>query len=1476
MPFPGLLAHAWMYNLYLDDTAVYFTNTYNTIFPCWSVSSVPSPAVWIPLQNSFVDISNSTHNTTIYGTVSGYNFATTSSGQIVWSQQPASYGAEGGLIIESFVVPTVFSASVWVNSNTNTDCRFFLGEPGGTTGYDGGTPGGFGLGICPYYANSALPTLIFQVSVYAYGDQQDITLGYEVPVSFPVNTWINLIATLDVNGYAALYMNGSLVTSSQLLSSDYLTAWQTAARQPVTIGFNGVNSVNPNVYYNALNGYIQDVLIFNYALNPTQALALYNAGFNDAVGSCQQACLPGTYSLSGYGPAGQCLPCPLNTNTSLYAARQCQACPLGYGTITTSSTSCSACAWGYYLSSNGACIPAPAGSYVSSLTATSPTVCPAGMYQPFNASYGCFSCPIFTTSYANATNCTASCAPNFAVGLQASSQHFVAIDMNSTPVLQSYASNASITNVTVGLWFYPTTLNVSQYLISKYNDWYLLLNSNNQVGVLVEPYMAGRTMFPNNTWTASLYTWSHAAFTVQHSFFFANSSNYNDTNVQRVNTNDSPTYSAAVSAGYQYLCNNVTVMLYINGYLQSFDLFYWATNSSTSLSSSLSAAFTDTIYNNIVASSTSRIQTNSTSINVGTCLMTLVNTSQFLDTPLSSDVNAQTDIACDLWQFMIGNWNGTSSYELSLDRAALMAAYSTYLLTQHNVGFLQYVNQSTMPFAPSDLTSLYYTNYGLYDSPSLTSQINTFIAAATSQYPFLNSSQFPINFGYFDGHIDDVIIFNTVVDWSQMRVLAYQFLLGPNVQAQQVAPILTAIPSIILFLQFEEWLSQTTGTIGTAFLRVQDPVQSRIISAPFHINSGPLCYPLSGASAGYFPSYSAPSFTPSNAGPVVACPAGTSSWPNSIFCYDCPIGYFSNTSGMTSCQLCPPGTSNNQSRSISCPVVAPPGTILPTVASLDITLKQQISTVIYGVLRLGIISSIGPVWTTVSIPGNISSPPNMSIPSIPLLPVGFFYSLFSSYSQLLQQYNYSANADPSFANTEYATAILYSIASIRLFSDNITNFNYSLFANVVLPGAGTGAGGNGNNGNNPNNNNNNNNDPNNAQRFLRAICPSQDAFQLASQILGAMARIAHERHGRVGNYIEFAALSAERLPVRFLRQVCLNLPPEPPLPPGMPPQVPDVPPSNPVRPQNPPSPISPLPVIVPILTIYTTFGAWAVADGFSEAEQIIQLRYRGLLRPSRPPEGKTPPEGPCGNRRRLLQTCDLPQKPPNTPPVPPPPPPPEDTLPPPPPPPCVVPYMCNNNDNGGACPAGTISNITTQMCDPCPDGTYSSSGATACNGCPFGYYCSSPSPSPTPCPTGTYGPALNASSCIDCPNATFANVTGLPYCYVCGANSWTPTGAATACTVCAPKPKNYPGMTLCCNSLPAGGWVSGLSTIVTTISESINQYNSAQDPTIQQKEIDEIQGSYFNLMVIGKSKQLVEFERINNRFLTFDMCLCFR
>lgn len=95
-----------------------------------------------------------------------------------------------------------------------------------------------------------------QINNYAWGN--DVIHS---PYSFPLNQWKHVVVTYNqADGLASIYIDNVLVKSATK------TAWNTSAT--VFLLGSGV--------YNSFNGSIDDLKIYNYALNPTEISNLFN------------------------------------------------------------------------------------------------------------------------------------------------------------------------------------------------------------------------------------------------------------------------------------------------------------------------------------------------------------------------------------------------------------------------------------------------------------------------------------------------------------------------------------------------------------------------------------------------------------------------------------------------------------------------------------------------------------------------------------------------------------------------------------------------------------------------------------------------------------------------------------------------------------------------------------------------------------------------------------------------------------------------------------------------------------------------------------------------------------------------------------------------------------------------------------------------------------------------------------------------
>ena len=245
----------------------------------------------------------------------------------------------------------------------------------------------------------------------------------------------------------------------------------------------------------------------------------------------------------------------------------------------------------------------------------------------------CGACPISRTSYAPAADCSAKCAPtNFAIGLQAPSQHRVEVNMSSTGALTSYDQNSGVSDFTMAVWFYASQLNVTQYLASKDGSWYVQLTAKNQLGLRLVPYMpAYFTTNLRGSLALQRFSWHHAAVTVNHSFSYANDDDFSTAGVP-VSASSQPSAAKANQQGYMYVRDQFSVAIYLDGLVVAANSFRWTSKGSACTysfltSSGYPAPTRVPVIQPIVSGQP---------INVGSCMAMIDNINTYLRYPVTS------------------------------------------------------------------------------------------------------------------------------------------------------------------------------------------------------------------------------------------------------------------------------------------------------------------------------------------------------------------------------------------------------------------------------------------------------------------------------------------------------------------------------------------------------------------------------------------------------------------------------------------------------------------------------------------------------------------------------------------------------------------------------------------------------------------------------------------------------------------------
>ena len=730
----------------------------------------------------------------------------------------------------------------------------------------------------------------------------------------------------------------------------------------------------------------------------------------------------------------------------LIGSNTAASCPAGSFSNADGLTCGPACPTGQISVDGSACTACTAGT-VALITFNNGTVKTAGN----SGGNVCGTCPISRTSYAQAADCNAPCAPtNFALGLQAASEHRVEVSMSSTSALTSYDQNSGVSDFTVAMWFYPSQLNLTQYLATKDGSWYVQLTAQNQLGVRLVPYMpAYFTTNLHGNLSLHRFNWHHAAVSVNHSFSYADDNDFSTAGVP-VSASSQPTAAKANQQGYTYVRDQFSIAIYLDGLVVAANSFRWTSKGSASTYSFL----TSSGYPAPTSVPVVQPVVSGQPINVGACMAKINDINTYLRYRVSSSPTS-SQLPCATVPYLLGTWNGnTNTPSLYIDDVQLLQTATINLAQQVRVVASQYVINH-LQGVTSYTTATVLQNSGA----------QTYLNQATSQqqsffnlYPFLNpvSAQYLdfTNAGFFTGQVDEFAVFTTALAPRQVRLLSRQPIISPT--AQVLDPLLTsAMTSLVALLQFEEWLSFSTGTIGSAALlsSLSSPLGvPDIIRAPLHINDGPLCYPASGASAGQQPSYGVPGqqtqFSPSaSTSSLLSCPAGSSSWPGSIHCFLCPVGYTSSIGGV--CQECGTNSYTTAPGATSC-IAAPSGVTLAPVSVLDQQLQAQ-SAAVYGVYRMDILPDAAQVSaTTTAVPGT-GSPPPVVVPTVPTNPAVYIAPVPSLNLRGVLSATPNTLSAFAIANYSYSTAVTQSITLPQL-NAVLTNGSYYVASDSINGG----------------------------------------------------------------------------------------------------------------------------------------------------------------------------------------------------------------------------------------------------------------------------------------------------------------------------------------------------------------------------------------------------------------------------------------
>lgn len=147
-----------------------------------------------------------------------------------------------------------YSLSAWVKYTSTTSYGFIISKA-----YDG-TAGGYEL-----FRNSGTGVIRF-ASCDLTGTCSGGYFDIQTTASYNDGNWHHVVATAKTNSTAKIYIDGVLVKESATITQDNIRN-----AQPVSVGRRGDNSL-------FFNGQIDDVRIYNYALNVAQIKNVMNEG----------------------------------------------------------------------------------------------------------------------------------------------------------------------------------------------------------------------------------------------------------------------------------------------------------------------------------------------------------------------------------------------------------------------------------------------------------------------------------------------------------------------------------------------------------------------------------------------------------------------------------------------------------------------------------------------------------------------------------------------------------------------------------------------------------------------------------------------------------------------------------------------------------------------------------------------------------------------------------------------------------------------------------------------------------------------------------------------------------------------------------------------------------------------------------------------------------------------------------------------
>jgi hypothetical protein len=222
-------------------TAEEVTTLYNEVY-CKPTPNLYDPIAWYQLDDAAVDSSGNNYN----GTATAVTYVAGKFDDAgSFNGSSSSFQAANGISSQG----TDLTFSLWFKTNDNAATQILV-----DFNYTSGS------GIQIYCTNSG--NLVFRVDTGGVTYFQFIEGGINTN-----NTWYNVVGTWEnkASGLAKLYLNGVLLNT--------ITSSQTGI---LTLGATNQYLGSRNTGASALNGSLDQVRIYDFALNQTQVTALYN------------------------------------------------------------------------------------------------------------------------------------------------------------------------------------------------------------------------------------------------------------------------------------------------------------------------------------------------------------------------------------------------------------------------------------------------------------------------------------------------------------------------------------------------------------------------------------------------------------------------------------------------------------------------------------------------------------------------------------------------------------------------------------------------------------------------------------------------------------------------------------------------------------------------------------------------------------------------------------------------------------------------------------------------------------------------------------------------------------------------------------------------------------------------------------------------------------------------------------------------